>query len=90
MVNDEETDDEDETTSLLAHGEQGQPIDRQTLLDILGGGSEAQNVGGDRLKRLTGQGSGLEDWGRGRVSVYDEGSHITICDEQGEFNGKGP
>lgn len=33
---------------------------------------------------LLDEGSGLKDWGRGKVSVYNEGSNLIICDEEGE------
>lgn len=86
MVNEEDTDEEgDETSSLLGNGDQGHPISRSTLATILGDGSEARLLDGEAQRRLTGRGSGLEQWGRGRVSVYDQGSHITICDEHGGY-----
>lgn len=46
---------------------------------------EDGNLTDSQREALLGDGSGLKDWGRGKVNVYNEGSNLIICDEQGEF-----
>jgi hypothetical protein len=79
-------DDASETTPLLDGAEQGEPLDRDELRQIL---SQDPNgsLSNDQRKALLGKGSGLERWGRGRISVYNQGDQLVICDEAGEcFN----
>jgi hypothetical protein len=59
----------DENSPLLSNNnDHGFPIDREEIQRILGE---------DHL-------DGLKKWGRGNLSVYDEGNCLMICDQDGE------
>jgi len=48
-------------------------------------GGDAESLDSRQAEAIVGDGSGLEDWGRGRVTVFQEGSRLLICDQEGEF-----
>jgi len=84
-----------ETTSLLSNDlhsharqsrdkDEGEPITRAELDRIMNGG-DAESLDSRQAEAIVGDGSGLEDWGRGRVTVFQEGSRLLICDQEGEF-----
>lgn len=81
-------DDSGEGTRLLNDHEgdpdHGEPINRSELDQILHGQSSNNDISDEMRDQLLGD-ELSKDWGRGRVSVYDEGSCLVICDEEGEF-----
>ncbi len=75
-----------ETTSLLHDADEGEPLDADALERLMSSDNrEDGNLTDSQREALLGDGSGLKDWGRGKVNVYNEGSNLIICDEQGEF-----
>lgn len=77
-----------ETSSLLSHADrddEGHSITRAELARILNRDGGHEELDSSQRDALVGQGSGLAKWGRGRVSVYNEGNKIVICDEEGEL-----
>jgi hypothetical protein len=79
-----------EETSLLDHasgdGEVGEPITRAEIDKILTGDhGDEESLDSRQEDALVGNGSGLKDWGRGRVTVFVEGSKLIICDQEGEW-----
>lgn len=83
----------DEETPLLSSespnpregGDQGYSIGRDEIERILGDShlDDRVSISSRQQEQLVGKG-GLGSWGRGRMSVYDEGSCLMICDEDGE------
>jgi len=78
-----------EESSLLGRasgdGEIGEPITRAEIDKILTGNhGDEESLDSRQEGALLGKGSGLKDWGRGRVTVFVEGSKLLICDEEGE------
>ena len=88
----------DEETPLLSDSERdrdpegdaerddhGFPIDRTEIERILGDRhlDDRISISSHQREELVGQG-GLGQWGRGRMSVYDEGHCLVICDQDGE------
>lgn len=65
--------------------DQGYPIDRAEIERILGDShlDDRVSISSNQQEQLVGKG-GLTDWGRGRMSVYDEGNRLIICDEEGQ------
>jgi hypothetical protein len=79
----------DEETGLLAserNNDHGFPIEREEIERILGAPQldRAMSINSGQRQELVGDG-GLKAWGRGKLSVYDEGNCLMICDEDGEF-----
>lgn len=66
------------------NADEGEPILRHRLDEILKGASSSSDVSSEVRVALLGD-ELSKDWGRGRVSVYDEGSCLVICDEDGRF-----
>lgn len=68
-----------------AAGDQGYPISRAEIERILGDAhlDDRVSISSNQQEQLVGKG-GLEEWGRGRMSVYDEGHCLVICDEEGQ------
>ena len=77
----------DEETPLMGGQEnrdEGEPITREEIDNILSGvKGDAESLDSRQENQLIGKGSGLDDWGRGRVTVFVEGSKLLICDEEG-------
>lgn len=49
---------------------------------------QSETLTAKQKRKLTGDGTGLERWGgTGKMSIYNEGSCVTICDEEGQFLG---
>ena len=63
----------------------GYPIGRDEIERILGEShlDDRVSISSGQQEQLVGKG-GLEKWGRGRMSVYDEGHCLVICDQEGE------
>lgn len=62
----------------------GFPIGRDEIERIMGDShlDDRVSISSRQQEQLVGKG-GLERWGRGRMSVYDEGHCLVICDEDG-------
>jgi hypothetical protein len=76
----------DENSPLLSsNNTQGFPIDREEVQRILGEDhlDDAMSINSGQRQQLVGQG-GLSKWGRGKLSVYDEGNFLMICDQDGK------
>ena len=73
-----------ETTSLLHDADEGEPVDQDELDRLMSGGEGEQLSSGQRDALLDDK-SGLKNWGRGKVNVYNQGSQLIICDENGEL-----
>ena len=78
-----------EESSLLGRasgdGDVGEPITRAEIDKILTGDhGDEESLDSRQEDALVGKGSGLKNWGRGRVTVFVEGSKLLICDEEGE------
>lgn len=76
------------------NAEEGEPLSLEELAEIMDSGEQEQDdmqhqgqsetLTAKQKKKLTGDGTGLERWGgSGKMSIYNEGSCITICDEDG-------
>lgn len=65
--------------------DRGYPIERTEIERILGEShlDDRVSITSNQQEQLVGKG-GLGAWGRGRISVYDEGNCLMICDEDGE------
>ena len=65
--------------------DRGFPIGRDEIERILGERTldDRVSISSRQQEQLVGKG-GLESWGRGRMSVYDEGHCLVICDEDGQ------
>jgi len=78
----------DEETGLLAsrNNDHGFPIGREEIERILGEShlDDAMSIKSGQRLELVGKG-GLKAWGRGKLSVYDEGNCLMICDEDGKY-----
>ena len=68
-----------ESSSLLHNADEGEPIDPNELDNL-----EEGSISSEQRQALLGEDSGLRHWGRGKVSVYNQGSQLVICDEHGE------
>jgi hypothetical protein len=79
----------DEETPLLdsEENDHGYPIDREEIERILGERhlDDAVSINSGQRQELVGKG-GLSSWGRGKISVYDEGNCLMICDQDGKFS----
>jgi len=78
----------DENSPLLSsNNTQGFPIDREEIQRILGEDhlDDAMSINSGQREQLVGNG-GLKKWGRGKLSVYDEGSCLMICDQDGKLD----
>jgi hypothetical protein len=64
-------------------GDEGEPITREDLDRIMNGG-DVESLDSRQEDAILGEGSGLKDWGRGRVTVFREGGKLIICDQEGE------
>jgi hypothetical protein len=76
----------DEETPLLSQNNQhGFPIDRDEIQRILGEShlDDGMSINSGQRQELVGEG-GLKAWGRGKISVYDEGNCLMICDQDGK------
>jgi hypothetical protein len=63
--------------------QEGEPITNAEIDKILNGGDQ-ESLDSRQEEAIIGDGSGLKDWGRGRVTVFREGRKLLICDEEGE------
>lgn len=87
MTDTTESQADDERSPLLDRvgGDEGEPITREELERILKGDiGDEESLDSRQANQLIGKGSGLDDWGRGRVTVFVEGSNLLICDEEGK------
>jgi hypothetical protein len=50
---------------------------------LTGDKGDAESLDSRQEHAVIGEGTGLDDWGRGRVTVFAEGSKLLICDEDG-------
>ena len=85
---DNEGSETDENSPLLSNNnDHGYPIDREEIQRILGEDhlDDAISINSGQRQQLVGEG-GLKKWGRGKLSVYDEGSCLMICDQDGEWS----
>jgi hypothetical protein len=49
---------------------------------------QSETLTSKQKRKLIGDGTGLERWGgTGKMSIYNEGSCVTICDEEGQCLG---
>lgn len=89
LVTDTTVSEAGEETPLLDRvgGDEGEPITRAEIDRILTGNKgDEESLDSRQADELIGQGSGLKDWGRGRVTVFVEGSNLLICDEEGVWS----
>ena len=64
--------------------DEGEPITRKEINRILTGDKgDAESLDSRQEDAMIGEGTGLDDWGRGRVTVFVEGNKLLICDEEG-------
>jgi hypothetical protein len=70
--------------------EQGEDITQAEIDQILQGDNHAdvESLDPGQQDALIGKGSGLKDWGRGRVTVFVEGDKLLICDQEGASGAK--
>jgi len=76
----------DENQPLLSsNNDHGFPISRAEIERILGDDhlDDAMSINSGQRQELVGKG-GLSKWGRGKLSVYDEGNCLMICDQDGK------
>lgn len=86
MVQDQPSASDEETPLLSQDNDHGFPIDRDEIQRILGEShlDDGISINSGQRQQLVGEG-GLKAWGRGKISVYDEGNCLMICDQDGEF-----
>lgn len=76
-----------EESSLLGNnepGDEGEPITRKDLDAILTGDNDRESLDSNQQDAILGHGSGLKKWGKGKISVYNEGKRLLICDQAGK------
>jgi hypothetical protein len=77
-----------ENSALLGNpdpDEEGEPITRAELDRILTGDADQESLDSGQQNAILGDDSGLGKWGKGKISVYNEGRRLLICDEEGEY-----
>jgi hypothetical protein len=63
--------------------EAGADIPRAELEQILSGEADRESLDSGQQDAILGDGSGLKRWGKGKITVYNEGKRLLICDQEG-------